>query len=291
MKHSVAPWNPSGARRLGASRVLRAVALGLLLSTAVVGWTREWRLDRLTADIVSSLGPSQELDTVTGAAKAVQRRFAELAQHGASGSGGSPGVHWLFRTAADGLLTGGDCGVAARALASVFDSIGQPFRVVRANLGPWGASHVLTEALLSDGRWVLLEPLVDSSFMSPDGRWLTIEEIRALPVADRGWLDARYREDGEWSLYAPFDRCPLALLCRIAGDTSFGSSQWVAVLRIKARLIEPGGELATVAVAILALWGLCGLRVWRRRRSSGPSMDSAPTPQASGSPPAGGGGA
>ena len=168
------------------------------------------------------------------------------------------GAWWPLRTDADELLTGGDCGHAAAALGAVFVSRGRPFRILQANVGVNGASHIMFETPDDAGHWVLLDPLHGHGFQRPsDGRFLAIDEIRALPPQNREWLAEEYRT-GDLSLFAPYRRTnwvrlgPLADMVRAVKGESWMRETSVRVVVLRADRGITQGAALLIGLLVLA---------------------------------------
>lgn len=232
----------------------RALMAGLMVAIALLV-ARQYRAAVLTAPITAGMPAGLRADDTVEAARRVAARFNYIEQHGPV----SDAAPWPLWTDADYLLTGGDCGGAAGALGAAFVSSGRPFRIIQVNVGPEGASHIMVETPDDAGRWVLLDPLVGHGFPSPrDGRLLGIDEIRALPVAERGWLAEEYR-GGEYSLFAPYRRTNWARLGPIAPVVAaVAGDEWMREVSLRSKILgadRPLTEGAAAAVLLLAVAG------------------------------------
>lgn len=185
---------------------------GLVLVVGI-GAARVHRASVLAAPFNEGISSEIRLANALELTRRVAARFQDIEERGPVGAVPS----WLLRSNAEALGTGGDCGRAAEALGAVFVSRGRPFRILQANVGEHGAGHIMFETPSDRGRWVLLDPLHGFGFQNPkDGRYLGIEEIRALPPHERDWLPEEYR-DGDLSLFAPYRRTNWTRLGALAG--------------------------------------------------------------------------
>lgn len=217
---------------------------GLLLAVALLG-ARQYRASVLTAPIIQGL----RIDDAEEATRRVAARFRDIEERGPVGTP----PPWPLRTEADNLLTGGDCGSAAGALGAAFVSRGRPFRIIQVNVGPEGAGHIMVETPDDDGRWVLLDAVEGRGFPDPrDGRLLGIDEIRAFPVDQRGWLAEEYL--GEYSLFTPYRRTNWNRLGPIAGAVAaVGGEQWMTETSLRSEILASDGPLTVAAVVAMLL--------------------------------------
>jgi hypothetical protein len=240
-----------------------ALMAGLVVAV-MLGGARVYRESVLSAPINEGISSEVRLDNALELARRVAARFRYIEDHGPVGDVSA----WLLRSDADYLLTGGDCGRAAAALGAVFVSRGRPFRVLQANLGPNGAGHIMFETPDDAGRWVLLDPLEGRGFPSPrDGRLLGIDEIRALPLHERGWLAEEYRS-GDLSLFAPYRRTNWARLGPLAGVLrAVEGDAWMRETSLRVVMLRADRGLTEGAVLALLLLAIAG--VLTRRPSAG----------------------
>lgn len=217
---------------------------GLLLAVALLG-ARQYRASVLTAPIIQGL----RIDDAEEATRRVAARFRDIEERGPVGTP----PPWPLRTEADNLLTGGDCGSAAGALGAAFVSRGRPFRIIQVNVGPEGAGHIMVETPDDDGRWVLLDAVEGRGFPDPrDGRLLGIDEIRAFPVDQRGWLAEEYL--GEYSLFTPYRRTNWNRLGPIAGAVAaVRGEQWMTETSLRSEILASDGPLTVAAVVAMLL--------------------------------------
>lgn len=240
-------WNLSSIRWLYGGLIVCLVVVSAL------GVAREHRASVLSAPIFAGISAELRFADALEVTRRVASRFRYIDEHGPLGDAAS----WPLRTAADHLLTGGDCGDAAGALGAVFISRGRSFRIIQVNLAAAGASHIMLETPDDAQRWVLIDPIEGHAFPRPlDGRLLGIEEIRALPDSERAWLADEYRS-GESSLFTPYRRTnwtrlgPLADIVRaVAGD------EWMREHSLRAAMLQADRRLtesAMVAMVLLAI--------------------------------------
>src|SRR5262245_43914888 len=195
-----------------ATRRLYWSLMAVLLFAGGIGAARVHRASVLAAPINEGISSEIRIANALELTRRVSARFHDIEEHGPVGEVSS----WLLRSDADYLLVGGDCGRAAAALGAVFVARGRPFRLLQANLQSNGARHILFETPDDDGRWVLLDPLYGHGFSKPgESRLLGMDEIRALPREERGWLEDQYRS-GDLSLFTPYRRTNWARLGPIA---------------------------------------------------------------------------
>lgn len=248
--------------RLGAAAVWLSAVLGALV---VIGVASEIVAARTTRPFRSEAGFRGRVVDLVAATRGVGRRFEEIR------TGGYPRrrITWLARSASR-LEAGGICGDAAVALGAVFDQAGQPFRILQLNVGPTGAAHVVVEARAADGRWILLDPLMSRAIADRrSGQPLTLEEARRLAGEDRAALDPEY-VDGAFSLLAPSRRTNWSRLGPLRAVLEpFGGRRRFEETSLRALLIEPGGEIATLAG--LGLVVLAALRMSSRSRGLPPA--------------------
>lgn len=238
-----------------------AVMAGLVVAVAL-GVARQYRASGLTASINVGIPTELRLEHALEITRRVAARFQDIEVHGPV----SDTAPWPLRTDADYLITGGDCGHAAGALGATFVSRGQPFRVIQVNVGPSGASHIMVETPDDTGHWVLLDPLGGHGFPAPwDGRLLGIDEIRALPVGERGWLAEEYR-GGDYSLFAPYRRTNWARLGPFARVFAVvKGDQWMREVSLRSKILGADRPLtAGAAVAVLLLATAGWLQILRR---------------------------
>lgn len=234
-------WDRDSRRRL-----YLGVLVGLMFAVGIAA-ARVHRASVLSASINEGISSEIRLDNALELNRRVAARFRDIEEYGAVGEA----APWLLRSEAEHLLTGGDCGRAAVALGAVFVSRGRPFRILQANVGELGAGHIMFETPDDAGRWVLLDPIEGRGFQSPiDGRFLGIDEIRALPLHMRDWLPEEYR-DGELSLFSPYRRTNwtrLGVLASVvratAGDGWMQETSMRVVILKSDHLLLAGGSLA-----------------------------------------------
>ncbi len=222
----------------------------------------------LTQPMVEGLPSGSHEETVRIAGRRVYERIKAIAEQDAAGLPRQPPSAPWARTAAEGLVTGGSCGVAVRALGATLDALDVPFRIIHLNVADYGASHIALEARMEDGRWMLMDPLMGFNFDDPTGRFLSLDELRQLPLERRTWLPSAYREGQLWSLYGPFERgswAPLRTFLVWADSPTLWN--WMEALHPKSRLIEPGAEVATASLFLVGLLVLSALRRVRIRRA------------------------
>ena len=233
----------------------------LLLAATALGAARLHHAALLTASINAGVSSEVTLANALEVTRRVAARFHHIEEHGPSGEA----APWPLGSDADYLLSGGDCGKAAGALGAVFASRGRPFRVIQVNLGKGGAGHIMFETPDDDGRWVLLDPIVGSGFPLPqDGRLMGIDEIRALPVGQREWLAAEYR-DGADSLFAPYRRTNWNRLGPFAGMVRWGAGEtWTTQTSLRAVILRSDFWFTESAAVAALLLGIAGVFVNRR---------------------------
>lgn len=255
-----------------------AIAMAVLV---VLGVASEARSARTTHAFRRALEVPRELRALVAVTAEVGRRFEEIRE----GRFPSRPVAWLGRSASR-LESGGVCGDAAVALGAVFDQAGQPFRILQLNVGPTGAAHVVVEAVDSDGRWILLDPLMSRAISDRrTGRPLTLDEARGLGAEAQVALPPEY-VDGAFSLFAPFRRTNWSRLGPLARPLEWlvGRPRFDEI-SLRAILIEPGGEMAMLAgIGLAAL----AFEVARRRRLGALSGGAGRGENPRESPPAGG---
>ncbi|MDP3717858.1 MAG: hypothetical protein Q8T13_08870 [Acidobacteriota bacterium] len=241
VKMGTLAWDRDSRRRL-----CLGVMVGLMCVVGIAA-ARVHRASVLSASINEGISSEIRLDNALELTRRVAARFRHIEEYGAVGEVAA----WPLRSEADYLLTGGDCGRAAGALGAVFVSRGRPFRILQANVDEQGAGHIMFETPDDAGRWVLLDPIEGRGFQSPiDGRFLGIDEIRALPLHMRDWLPEEYR-DGELSLFSPYRRTnwtrlgALASVVRAtAGDEWMRQTSMRVVILKSDHLLLTGGSLA-----------------------------------------------
>jgi hypothetical protein len=238
---------------------------GLVL-VVVLGVVREHRASVLSASIDPGIPAEFKFAKTLEITRRVAARFRFIDEHGPVGIA----APWPFRTDADNLLTTGDCGRAAGALAAVLLSRGQAFRIVQVNLDADGANHIMVEVQDDTRRWVLVDPSEGRGFARPrDGRYLGIEEIRALPPGERAWLPEKYR-DGDYSLFTPYRRTNWARLGPLADVVrAVKGEAWMHETSLRAVMLETDRRLTEVAAAsilLLAIARVLAARTARGRR-------------------------
>ena len=235
--------------------------MAFLAAAASLGAARMHHASLLTASINEGISSEITLGNALEITRRVAERFHHIEAHGPAGEVGP----WALRSDADYLLTGGDCGRAAGALGAVFVSRGRPFRVIQVNLGSNGAGHIMFETPDDAGRWILLDPIVGRGFARPqEGRLLGIDEIRALPVGERQWLAAEYR-DGADSLFAPYQRTNWTRLGPFAGVVRWAAGEaWTRRTSLRVEMLKSDYWLTESAAAGALLLGIAGLFVNRR---------------------------
>jgi hypothetical protein len=231
---------------------VRVVSAGLVVAAAL-GGARLLRAAVLSAPINEGISSEVRLDNALELTRRVAARFHHIEEYGPIGDV----APWPLRSDADDLLIGGDCGHAAAALGAVFVSRGRPFRILQANVGPRGAGHIMFETPDDTGRWVLLDPIRGVGFQRPgDRHFLGIDEIRALPPQERGWLAEEYRT-GSLSLFAPYRRTNWARLGLLASAVrAVEGERWMNETSLRVwvlksdRLFTEGSVIAIVLMAI-----------------------------------------
>lgn len=240
----------------------------LMAGLAVVvalGVVREYRASVLAASIDPGIPAEFRFAKTLEVTRRVAARFRFMDEHGPVGQV----APWPLRTDADNLLTTGDCGRAAGALAAVLLSRGQSFRIVQVNLDADGANHVMVEVRDDARRWVLVDPSEGRGFARPqDGRFLGIDEIRALPPAERTWLPEKYRDGGDYSLFTPYRRTNWARLGPLAEVVrAVKGEAWMHEVSLRAVMLEAERRLTEVAAAAILLLAIA--RVLAERTAQG----------------------
>jgi len=240
--------------------------MGSLAALAALGVAREYRASGLVAPISEGIPDDRRLAYALEIAARVADRFRFIEDHGPLGEPAA----WPLRTDADKLLTGGDCGQAAGALGAVFISRGRPFRIIQINVGQEGAGHIMLETKDDEQRWVLIDPLDGHGFPGPeDGRYLGIDEIRAFPVEQRGWLAEEYRS-GQESLFGPYRRTNWARLGPLADFVrTLQGDEWMDATSLRAAMLVADRSLAEIAALLVALLVLARMLPALLRRRSG----------------------
>jgi len=159
-------------------------------------------------------------------------------------------------------------------MGAVLDTLGIPFRILHVNVQDYGASHIMLEVLSQDGRWLLVDPLDGAMMHHPvTGQAVTLDELRALGPADAAQLDPRYRAGRDWSLFGQNMRTnwtglgPVGAVARLVLPRST-----LEGFSLRAALIEPGFEVATLAAMLL-----CASALRRRRRETGETVETLGT--------------
>jgi len=261
--------------------IVDSVLIASLAAIAVFGFAREWRAEFVTRPLTVNLGDPGEMQTVRVTLDRFSKMFSRPHEHQLLD------LHGVLNTPADFLLTGGSCGNAALAMGMVFDQIDQPFRIIHINVSPlWGASHVMVEALTSDGKWLLLDPALGLWFPHPStGLPMSLEEIRAFKPDDLAFIPATLR--GPWSLWGPHRRTnwesiPIVgtvLVAVLPASVTEGFS-------LRAAVIEPGGGLSALALSLLFLLVLDVIRRAIRQRPAAPPVAEMALPSAVADAPA-----
>jgi hypothetical protein len=211
-------------------RTLRFPIATVLVGLGLLGAFREHHASTLVEPLMHNLPP---LDTVAG----IREMNVRVAGRFAEADLGRPPVesNWALHTAAHYLVEGGSCGPASMAMGTLLSRAGRPFRILLINVTASGATHVMVEAQLPDGRWLLVDPLVGVLFGNAAGEPRTIEEIRAQEYR-MDLLEPKYQQGGEWDLFARYQRTnweragPLAPLFQALLPRDFSMGAFMIVL-------------------------------------------------------------